>query len=96
MFRIDSDKSNDLHVLRHSLKINIGDVDVPIFGQFIIVVMVDELTHHWEEPVILLLLVTLPGLPKENNLSAEEGGQVSCVLYPSGPPRNTQATALKR
>lgn len=25
----------------------------------------------------------------ENTLSTEEGREVSCVLYPSGPPRNT-------
>lgn len=36
----------------------------------------------------LIHVVFFQDLQKEKKFSTEEGRQVSCVLYPSGPPRN--------
>lgn len=43
-FLTDCIKTNHLHVLLHSPNVEIGDVNVPIFRQFIVVVLIDELS----------------------------------------------------
>lgn len=44
VFLTDCNKTNHLHVLLHGPNVDIGDVNVPIFRQFIVVVLIDELS----------------------------------------------------